>query len=94
MWAFPDVPHACGGHQLAQPVLGRWPELAGFTQARPDSIAEIVSSRSRDRDHAGGPSGSTTAARGWLLFWKNRMDVDLLAWEVGEILDDINGRRR
>ena len=50
MWAFPDVWRACGGHQLAQPVLGRWPELAGLARAHLDSIAEIVSSRSRDRD--------------------------------------------
>ncbi len=90
MWAFPDVWRACGGHQLAQPVLGRWPELAGLARAHLDSIAEIVSSRGRDRDPRRRAERIRDAARGWLLLWKNRMDVDLLAWEVGEILDDID----
>jgi transposase len=29
------------------------------------------------------------AARGWLWFWKGRLDVDVLGWEVAELLDDI-----
>jgi transposase len=90
MWAFPDLWRACGGHQLAQPVLGRWPELAGLARAHVDSIAEIVPGHSRDRDPRRRAERIRDAARGWLLFWKNRMDVDLLAWELGELLDDID----
>jgi transposase len=90
MWAFPDVWRACGGHQLAQPILGRWPELAGLARAHLDSIAEIVAAHSRDRDPRRRAERIRDGARGWLLFWKNRVDVDLLAWEVAEILDDID----
>ena len=60
MWAFPDVWRACGGHQLAQPVLGRWTQLAALARAHLDSIAEIVAGHSRDRDPPGGPSVSAT----------------------------------
>lgn len=90
MWAFPDLWRACAGHQLAQPVLGRWPELSGLARARVDSIAEIVAAHSRDRDPRRRAERIRYAARGWLLFWKGRIDVDILAWEVGEILDDID----
>ena len=89
-WAFPDVWRACGGHGLAQPILGRWPELAGLARAHLDSIAEIVAAHSRDRDPRRRAERIRDAARGWLLFWKGRMDLDLLAWELGEILDDID----
>jgi len=47
MWAFPDLWRACGGHPLAQPVLGRGPELASLARAYLDSIAEIVAGHSR-----------------------------------------------
>lgn len=90
MWAFPDVWRACGGHQLAQPVLGRWPELAGLARAHLDSIAEIVAARTRDRDPRRRAERIRDTARGWLLFWKDRLDLDLLAWELAEILDDID----
>jgi transposase len=90
MWAFPDVWRACGGHSLAQPVLGRWPESAGLARAHLDSIAEIVAGHGRDRDPRRRAERIRGAARGWLLFWKKRMDVDLLAWELGELLDDID----
>ena len=90
MWAFPDVWRACGGHQLAQPVLGRWPELPALGRAHLDSIAEIVAAHRRDRDPRRRAERIRDAARGWLLFWKNRIDIDLLAWETAEILDDID----
>jgi hypothetical protein len=77
-------------HPLAQPVLGPWPELAGLARAHLDSIADVVAGRSRDRDPRRRAERIREAAVGWLWFWKNRMDVDLLAWELGEILDDID----
>lgn len=89
MWAFPDLWRACGGHQVAQPVLGRWPELGGLARAHVDSIAEIVAARTRDRDPRRRAERIRDAARGWLLFWKGRLDLDVLAWEVAEVLDDI-----
>jgi transposase len=89
-WAFPDVWRACGGHRLAQPVLGRWPELGGLARARVESIAELVATHSRDRDPVRRASRIRDGARGWLSFWKGRIDLDTLAWEVAELLDDID----
>ena len=88
-WAFPDVWRACGGHRVAQPVLGRWPELAALGRARVESIAEVVAAHSRDRDPTRRAERIRDAARGWLLFWKGRLDLDTLGWEVAELLDDI-----
>ena len=88
-WAFPDVWRACGGHRVAQPVLGRWHELGALARAHIDSIAELVAAHSRDRDPPAVPTRIRDAARGWLLFWKGRLDLDALAWEVGELLCDI-----
>jgi transposase len=88
-WAFPDLWRACGGHGLAQPVLGRWPHLAALGRARLESIAEVVAAHSRDRDPARRAERIRDAARGWLWFWKGRLDLDSLAWEVGQLMDDI-----
>ncbi len=88
-WAFPDLWRACGGHGLAQPVLGRWPELAALSRAQLSSIAEIVAARTRDRDPARRAERIRDGARGWLRFWRGRLDLDSLAWEVGEMLSDI-----
>jgi transposase len=89
-WAFPDLWRACGGHTLAQPVLGRWPELGALARARLESITELVAAHSRDRDPARRAERIRDAARGWLRFWKGRLDLDTLAWEVAELLDDID----
>jgi hypothetical protein len=88
-WAFPDLWRACGGHGLAQPILGRWPDLAGLARAHLSSIREVVAAHSRDRDPARRAERIRDAARGWLLFWRGRLDLDSLAWEVAELLSDI-----
>jgi transposase len=88
-WAFPDLWRACGGHGLAQPMLARWPELAALSGARLSSITEIVAAHTRDRDPARRAERIRDAARGWLRFWKGRLDLDHLAWEVAEMLSDI-----
>ena len=36
----PDVWRACGGHPVAQPLLGRWPDLRALGRARLSSITE------------------------------------------------------
>ncbi len=51
-WAFPDLWRACGGHTLAQPLLGRWPHLETLSNARVSSIAKVVASHRRDRGPA------------------------------------------
>ena len=88
-WAFPDVWRACGGHRVAQPLLGRWPHLGALARARAGSVAEIVAAHSRDRDPARRAERIGGAARGWLRFWAGRLDLDTVAWEVAELLDDI-----
>jgi hypothetical protein len=88
-WAFPDAWRACGGHTLAQPLLGRWPHLGALARARAESITETVATHTRDHDPARRAERIRHAARGWLRFWHGRLDLDHLAWEVGELLDDI-----
>jgi transposase len=91
-WAFPDVWRACKGSQrLAQALLRRWPHLEGLAHARLDSIAAVCVEHLRQ---PGDPHRRATrirdAARGWAQFWAGRIDLDALAWEVGELLADIS----
>jgi transposase len=88
-WAFPDVWRACGGHLVAQPVLRRWPDLDALARARVASIAEIVAAHSRDKDPTRRAERIRGAARGWLAFWQGRLDLRTLAWEIAELLDDV-----
>ncbi len=89
-WAFPDVWRACGGHRVAQPVLARWPHLGSLSRAHVDSIADIVAAHSRDQHPERRAERIRAGAGGWLRFWAGRLDVDALAWEVAELLGDID----
>jgi transposase len=89
-WAFPDLWRACGGHRLAQPVLRRWAHLGAPSGAHLDTLAEVVAAHRRDRQPARRAEGIRAAARGWLAFWAGQLDPDALAWEVCELLDDID----
>src|SRR5207244_3803345 len=71
------------------PILSRWPELGALGRARVESIAEVVAAHSRDRDPVRRAGRIRDAARGWLRFWRGRLDLDTLAWEVAELVDDI-----
>jgi hypothetical protein len=90
-WAFPDVWRACGGsHQVAQPLLRRWPHLEQLARARVASIGDVCRGRLRgDRDPRRRAERIRRAARGWAEFWDGRVDLDALAWEVSELVDDI-----
>ena len=90
VWAMPDVWRAAGGHTVAQPLLGRWPDLRALGRARVSSITEIVAAHSRDVDPARRAERIQAAARGWHEFWIGRLDLDDLAWEIAEICDDID----
>lgn len=89
-WAFPDLWRATGGHTLAQPLLGRWPHLEALSRARLSSISDQVAAHSRDHEPQRRAERIRDAAAGWVRFWKGRLDVDALAWEVGAMLDDIS----
>lgn len=88
-WAFPDVWRACAGHGVAQPVLRRWAHLGALSRAHVDSIADIVAAHSRDKRPERRALRIRDAAGGWLRYWAGRLDVDAVAWEVVELLDDI-----
>jgi transposase len=88
-WAFPDVWRACGGHRLAQPVLLQWPHLASLSRAHLGSITGIVERHSRDTRPERRAERIRDAAMGWRRFWAGHLDLDALAWEVNELLDDI-----
>lgn len=90
IWAMPDVWRAAGGHAVAQPLLGRWPDLRALGRARIESIAEIVAAHSRDRDPIRRAERIREAARGWHEFWIGRLDLDDLSWEIAKICDDID----
>jgi transposase len=89
-WAFPDMWRACGGHRVAQPVLRRWGHLGVLSRAHVDSITDVVAAHSRDKHPDRRAERIRTAAGGWLRYWAGRLDVDALAWEVAELLDDID----
>lgn len=90
-WAFPDVWRACGrSHGLIQPILHRWPHLRQLSRARVASIVDVC------REHLREPGDVErrahrirAAAAGWLEFWDGRLDLDALAWETVELLEDI-----
>jgi hypothetical protein len=88
-WAFPDLWRATGGHTLAQPLLARWPHLKELSRARRSSISDVVAAHSRDHDPLRRAERIRDAAAGWTGFWKGRLDLDALAWEVAAMLDDI-----
>jgi transposase len=89
-WAFPDLWRACGGHGVAQPVLRRWAHLGSLSRAQVASIADIVAAHSRDQRPERRAERIRAAAGGWLRYWAGRLDVDTLAWEVLELLADID----
>jgi transposase len=88
-WAFPDLWRATGGHTLAQPLLGHWPHLESLSRARRSSISEVIAAHSRDHDPQRRAERIRDAAAGWARFWKGRLDLDALAWEVTALLDDV-----
>ncbi|KAA0235914.1 MAG: IS110 family transposase [Actinobacteria bacterium] len=90
IWAMPDVWRAAGGHAVAQPLLGRWPDLRALWRARLSSITEIVAAHSRDKDPTRRAERIRDAAQGWHEFWIGRLDLDDLAWEIAEMCDDID----
>lgn len=89
-WAFPDLWRATGGHTVAQPLLTRWPHLERLSRARLSSITEIVAAHSRDRHPEQRAERIQNAATGWEGFWRGRLDLDGLGWELTEMLGDIN----
>lgn len=89
-WAFPDLWRACGGHAVAQPLLARWPHLDQLGRARSSSVTEIVAAHTRSPKPEQRAAKIQDAAHGWSRFWAGRLNLDALAWEIGELLGDID----
>lgn len=92
VWAFPDVWQAMAeSHQLARMVLSHWPRLDQLARARTISVAALCHSYLRN---SGDPQVRAErirqAARGWARFWTGRLDLEALAWEVTEMLADLD----
>lgn len=88
-WAFPDVWRAAGGHGVAQAVLGNWPHLGSLARCHLDKLTAVVTQASRDKRPERRAGRIRDAAGGWVRFWAGHLDLDNLAWEVTELLDDI-----
>jgi transposase len=89
-WAFPDVWTAFAGSlPSALAVLERWPDIRGLAVARRSSLTAVVAEHTRGaRDVPTRVEGIRRAAGDWVSFWDGRLDLDALAWEVGEHLRD------
>jgi transposase len=91
-WAFPDVWNAFAGSQsTALAVLNRWPHLENLGRARTSSITEVVALHTRGVAHVEARAERIrAAARSWAEFWSGHLDLDALAWETTELLEDLN----
>jgi hypothetical protein len=90
--AFPDVWDALpGSRPTALAVLNRCPHLESLGRARTSSITEVVAEHTRGVAHVEAPAERIrTAARNWAEFWSGYLDVDALAWETSELLEDLS----
>jgi transposase len=90
-WAFPDVWNACAGSRAtALAVLGRWPHLGALSRARVGSIADVVARHTRGVGNVEDRAERIRSAAGaWCEFWHGHLDLDALAWETTELLDDL-----
>jgi transposase len=90
-WAFPDVWNAfAGSRATALAVLGRWPHLGELSRARVGTISEVVAAHTRGvRDVEERATRIRAAAGSWRAFWNGHLDLDGLAWETAELLEDL-----
>jgi transposase len=90
-WAFPDVWNACSGSRsTAIAVLTRWPRLDALARARTSSIIEVVATHTRGvSDVERRAEAIRDAARRWVEFWADHLDLEALGWETAELLADL-----
>jgi transposase len=90
-WAFPDVWNAFrGSRPTALAVLGRWSHLGELSRARTASVADVIGEHTRGVADVGERAAAVrAAARSWCGFWAGHLDLDALAWETAELLDDL-----
>lgn len=90
-WAFPDVWIAFGGSlPTAKAVLERWPHLDALAGARRATLTGVVAASTRgSADVPARADAIRAAAADWATFWRGRLDLDGLAFEVREQLADL-----
>ena len=90
-WAFPDVWNAFAGSlPTAVAVLERWPHLQQLAAARRATLTAVVAEHTRAvADTPARAEAIRTAAAGWAGFWAGRLDLDALAFDLGEHLTDL-----
>jgi transposase len=90
-WAFPDVWNGFAGSlATAKAVLARWPHLQQLAGARRSALTAVVAEHTRDVPDVPARAETIRAAAGaWARFWAGRLDLDELAWAVGEHLADL-----
>ena len=90
-WAFPDTWNALGGSRAAiLAVLRRWPHLETLSRARVGSITDEIAAHTRGvGDVTARATKVRDTARDWAAFWHGHLDLDALAWEVTDLLDEL-----
>lgn len=92
-WAFPEVWDAFeGSRSTGLAVLDRWPHLQALARARTSSIASVVAANTRGVspvDVDARAEQIRSAARRWVEFWDGHLDLDALASETIELLNDL-----
>jgi transposase len=93
-WAFPDTWNALRGSRSALlAVLRRWPHLEALGRARVTSIADEIACHSRAvGDVTARASRVRDTARAWVAFWDGYIDLDALAWELSDLLAELDER--
>lgn len=90
-WAFPDTWNAfSGSRSAAVAVLRRWPHLQTLSRARVATIADEIAGHTRGvRNVTSRAARVRDTAGQWAAFWEGHLDLDALAWEVAELLDEL-----
>lgn len=71
-------------------VLTRWPDLRALGAARRATLTAVVAAHTRAvPDVPARVEAIRTSAAAWAVFWDGHLDLDALAWEVTEHLQDM-----
>jgi transposase len=89
-WVFPDVWKVCASSRAASfSLLGRWPHLGALSRAHVSTIAEVIAASTRGvTDVQRRAERIHDAARAWVEFWDRRLDLDAVADELTELLEE------
>lgn len=79
-----------GSRSAILTVLRRWPHLQTLSRARVATIADEIAAHTRGvRNVTGRAARVRDTAAAWATFWDGHLDLDALAWEVADLLDEL-----